>query len=62
MNAMIAIGEVIHGLELLVDNANTSFMSTAGNLLDIRSGLTHVSQLLSDMLRGFDGSLRVKFS
>jgi hypothetical protein len=58
---MITIGEVIHGLELLVDNADAGFMSTTRNLLDIRSGFAHVSQLLANMLRSFDGSLRVEF-
>jgi hypothetical protein len=58
---VITIGKVIHGLELLVDNADASFMSTAGNSFNIRSSLAHVRQLLADSLGGFDCSLGVEF-
>jgi hypothetical protein len=62
LNAVITVGKVVHGFELLVDNADTSLVSAVGDLLDVFGGLAKLSELLVDDLRTFNGSLRVEFS
>jgi hypothetical protein len=36
---MVTVGEVIHGLELFVNDADARFMSPVGDFLDIGSSL-----------------------
>lgn len=59
---MVTVGKVVHGLELLVDNADASLVGTVGNLLDVFGGLSKLSKLLVDDLGTFNGSLRVELS
>lgn len=61
LDAVITIGEVVHGLELLVDDADASFVGAAGDGLDVGSGLAKSLELVEDLLRGFDSGLRVEF-
>jgi len=61
LDAVIAIGKVIHGLELFVDNSNAGFVGAAGNFLDIGGGFTHILKLVVNGLCGFDGGLGVEF-
>jgi len=58
---VVTISEVIHRLELFVDDSDASFVSSASDLLDIGSGLALVSKLLVNSFCGFDGGLGVKF-
>ena len=62
LNAVVTVSKVVHGLELLVDNADTSLVSAVGDLLDVFGGLAKLSELLVDDLRTFNGGLRVEFS
>jgi hypothetical protein len=57
---MVAVREVIHGLELLIDNTDTRFMRAVSDILDIRDAFTHCPEFLIDNLRRFDRRLRVK--
>ena len=57
---MIAVSEVVHGLELLVNNADASFVSTVGDLLDVLGALAHGLELVVDGLRGLNGGLGVE--
>lgn len=60
LNTMIAIRKVIHGLKLLINDANTSLMGTASDVLDIRRALAHSSKLVVDVLSRLDSGLRVE--
>jgi hypothetical protein len=40
LDAVVTIGKVVHGLELFVDNSNTSFVCAASDILDISSRLS----------------------
>jgi hypothetical protein len=39
LNTVVTVGKVVHGLELLVDNADASLVSAVGDLLDVFGGL-----------------------
>jgi hypothetical protein len=58
---MVTVCKVVHGLELLVDDANASFVSAVGDLLDVRGGLSESLELLVDDFGGLDGGLRMEF-
>jgi hypothetical protein len=58
---VVTVGKVVHGLELLVDNANASLVGAVGDLLDVRGGLSEGLELLVDDFGGLDGGLRVEF-
>jgi hypothetical protein len=58
---VVAVGEVVHGLELLVDDADAGFVGAVGDFLDVGGGLAQVGELLVDDLGGLDGGLGVEF-
>ncbi len=60
LKAVIAISKVVHRLELLIDNTDTSLMGTALDMLDILSRLPHINELLADSGRGLNGGLGVE--
>lgn len=60
LNAVIAIREVIHRLELLIDYTDTSLVGTTSDMLDILSSLAHRNQLLADSCSCLNRSLRVE--
>jgi len=60
LDAMVAVGEVVHGLELFVDDADAGFVCAAGDLLDICCGFAHICELLMNGLGGLDGGLGVE--
>lgn len=62
LNAVIAVGEVVEGLVLLVDDADAGFVRAARYLLDILCGFPARRELGIDLLRGLDGGLGVEFS
>jgi len=62
LNAVVTVGKVVHGLKLLVDDADTSFVSAVGDFLDVRGGLAERLKLLVDDLSGLNCGLRVEFS
>lgn len=57
---MVAVGKVVHLLELLVNDADAGLVGAVGDLLDILGALAHLGQLLVDNLGGLDGSLGVE--
>lgn len=61
LDAVVAVGEVLHGLELLVDDANAGLVGAVDDALDVLGGLTHCLELLVQALGSLDGGLRVEF-
>jgi hypothetical protein len=60
LDAVVTIGKVVHGLELLVDNSDASLVSSASDGLDVGSRLALRLEDVVDLLRGLDGGLRVE--
>lgn len=42
LDAVVAVGEVVHGFELFVDNADAGFVGSAGDFLDVFGGFAFV--------------------
>ena len=61
LNAVVAVGEVVHRLVLLVDDADAGFMGAADDGLDVRGRFAEVLQLLVDDFGGFNCGLRMEF-
>lgn len=59
---MIAICEVVHGLELFIDDTDAGVVGTNLDILDIFRGLAHLGECGVYVLGGLDGSLGVEFS
>lgn len=59
---MVAVGKVLHGLELLVDDANAGFVGAVDDAFDVGGCLAHFLELDVEALGGFDGGLGVEFS
>lgn len=57
---MVTVGKVVHGLELLVDDADAGLVGSAGDGLDVGGGLAHSLELVVDLLRGLDSGLGVE--
>jgi hypothetical protein len=58
---VITVGKVLHGLELLVNNADTGLMRTINDTLNICGRLAHRLQFLVQALGSLDSGLRVEF-
>jgi hypothetical protein len=58
---VVAIGEVVHGLELLVDDADAGLVRPTCDSFDVGCRLAQGLELVVDLLRGLDGGLRMKF-
>ncbi len=54
---MISIGEIVHGLELFVDNTDTGFVCANGDIFDVFCGFALLFQLGMNVLGGFDCGL-----
>ena len=61
LDTVITIGEVVHGLELFIDDSDASLVGTAGDVFDVRSAQASVSKLLVDILCGLNSGLGVEF-
>ena len=61
MDAVIAVGEVVHGFMLFVDDADAGFMGAAGDGFDVLGRFALLRELGVDLLGGFDGGLGVEF-
>lgn len=59
---MVTVSEVVHGLELFVDDTDAGLMGADGDILDVFGGLAHAGQLLVDVGGSLNGGLRVEFS
>ena len=57
LDAVIAVSEVFHRLELLIDDTNAGLVRAVYDTLDILGALTHRLQLLVQPLGSFDGGL-----
>lgn len=57
LHTVVAISEVIHLLELLVNDADACLVCTVGDLLNVLGALAHGSKLGVDLLSGLNGSL-----
>jgi hypothetical protein len=62
LNAVVTVGKVVHGLELLVNDADASLVGSAGDGLDIGSRLALGLEEVVNLLGGLDGGLRVELS
>jgi hypothetical protein len=60
LNTVVTVSKVVHGLELLVNDPDASFVGAVGDLLDVLGALAHLCQLLVDDLGSFDGCLGVE--
>lgn len=60
LDAVVTVGEVVHGLELLVNDADAGLVGSAGDGLDVSGSLAHGLELVVDLLRSLDGGLGVE--
>jgi hypothetical protein len=60
LHAVVAVGEVVHGLQLLVDDADAGLVRAVDDVRDVVRALAHGRELLVQVLGGFDGGLRVE--
>jgi hypothetical protein len=60
LDAVVTVGKVLHGLELLVDDADAGLVCSVHDTLDVCGGLAHSLQLLVQALGSLDGRLRVE--
>lgn len=60
LDAVVAVGKVVHGLELFVDDADAGLVRAAGHSLDVGSGLALGLETGVDVLCGFNGGLGVE--
>ncbi len=61
LDAVVAVGEVGHGLELLVDDADAGFVGADGDGFDVGGGFGDGFECVVYLGGGFDGSLGVEF-
>ena len=61
LNAVIAIGKVIHGLVLFVDDADAGLMGANSDGFDVFGRFPAFFKVGVDVFCGFDGGLRMKF-
>ena len=59
---MPVCGKVVHGSELLVDDADAGLVCPAGDALDVGGRLAHCLELSMNLLGSLDGSLRMELS
>ncbi len=58
--AVVSVGEIVHGFVLFVDDADASFVGTAGDGFDVFCGFALFCELGVDFFGGFDGGLGVE--
>lgn len=61
LDAVVAVGEVVHGFVLLVDDADTGFMGADGDGFDVLGGFIACFELREDGFCCFNSCLRVEF-
>jgi hypothetical protein len=60
LDAVVTVGKVVHGLELLVNDADASLVGSASDGLDVSGRLALRLEEVVNLLRGLDGGLRVE--
>jgi hypothetical protein len=60
LDAVVTVGKVVHGLELLVDNSDASLVGSASDGLDVGSRFALRLEEVVNLFRGLDGGLRVE--
>ena len=60
LDAVVTVGEVVHGLELLVDDADAGLVGSAGDGLDVGGALALGLEDGVDLLGSLDGGLGVE--
>jgi len=58
---VVAVGVVVHGFELLVDDADAGFVGAVGDGGDVGGGFAQFLELDVEALGGLDGGLGVEF-
>ncbi len=61
LDAVVTVRKVVHGLELLVDDADTGLVGSACDTLDVDRRLAHLLKLLKNLRGRLDRCLRVEF-
>jgi hypothetical protein len=59
---MVTVSKVVHGLELLVNDANACLVCAVGNFFDVLDRLSELGQLFVNNLSSLDSCLRVELS
>jgi uncharacterized protein YjaG (DUF416 family) len=62
LDAVVTVSKVLHGLELLVDDANAGLVCAVDNTLDVLGALAHGLELLVQALSSLNSGLRVELS
>ena len=57
LDAVVAIGKVVHGLMLFIDDTDAGFVGADGDGFDVFGGFAAFFEVSVDMFCGFDGSL-----
>ena len=61
LDAVVAIGKVVHGLVLFVDDADAGFVGSDRDGFDVLSRFTAFFEVGVYVFCGFDGGLGVEF-
>lgn len=60
LDAVVTVGKVVHGLELLVDDTDTGLVGADGDVLDVLGALAHLGEDAVYLLGGLNGGLGVE--
>ena len=60
LDAVVAVGEIVHGFVLFVDDPDAGFVRAAGDGFDVFCGFALFGELAVDLFGCFDGGLGVE--
>jgi len=61
LDTMVAVGKVVHGFVLFVNDANARFVGADGDGFDVFGGFASLFEVCVNVLCGFDGGLGMEF-